>query len=182
MKNTVVTSQAPAPRGCRDVLQEELARRCTDNPQYSLRAFARDLGTDHSSLSQVLRGRRRLTERAVRAFGAALGLDATTLDGYVALEARRADPGADEAALRSVRELTEDALAVVSGLEHHAILELTHLDAFRPDVSWIARVLDLTPDQVNVALQRLVRLGMLTMENLGERVMVRTAMERAERA
>jgi len=42
-------------------LQAELARRCAGNPRYSLRAFARRLGVDHSTLSQLLRGRRALT-------------------------------------------------------------------------------------------------------------------------
>lgn len=163
MKNTVVSPRPHAPRSLRAVLQEELARRCSDNPRYSLRAFARDLGTDHSSLSQVLRGRRRLTEASIRAFGERLGLDTTRIEEFAATESRRTASARDEESLRSVRELTEDALAVLSAPEHHAILELTWLDAFRPDVRWIARVLGLDADHVNVAVQRLIRLGMLEM-------------------
>src|SRR4051794_37275616 len=42
-------------------LREELARRCDFNPRYSLRAFARSLGTDPGTLSRVLTCRRPLT-------------------------------------------------------------------------------------------------------------------------
>lgn len=58
----------------REVLQEELIRRRARNPRYSLRAFARALALDHSSLSQLLRGRRRVTTRAIRRIGAILRL------------------------------------------------------------------------------------------------------------
>jgi uncharacterized protein (TIGR02147 family) len=45
-----------------------------------------------------------------------------------------------------------------------AILELTRLESFRPDSRWIARVLGISADEVNVALQRLIRLDLLDME------------------
>lgn len=147
----------------RQLLQTELARRCSGNSQYSLRAFARDLDTDHSTLSQLLRGRRRLTERTVRKFGERLGIDAHELDEHVLHEARRGPVATSDPSVQVLRELTEDTLQVLSGFEHYAILELTHLAEFRPDVAWVARVLGLTPDAVHVALFRLLRLGLLKM-------------------
>jgi transcriptional regulator with XRE-family HTH domain len=47
----------------RAALEAELSRRRARNPRYSLRAFAGSLGLDHSTLSQILRGERRLTLR-----------------------------------------------------------------------------------------------------------------------
>jgi len=44
-------------------LEAELAKRRRRNPRYSLRAFARDLATNHMSLSQILRGRREVSVR-----------------------------------------------------------------------------------------------------------------------
>lgn len=38
----------------RQTLTAELGQRQRRNPRYSLRAFARDLGTDHVTLSQAL--------------------------------------------------------------------------------------------------------------------------------
>ncbi len=145
----------------RRLLQEELARRCTRNRQYSLRAFARDLETDHSTLSQILRGRRTLTERTIRKLGAILGLASKDISKHVLRELQRAPSGPTGGTVSVLRELTEDTLAVISGFEHYAILELTHLDAFRPDVRWISRVLGLSPDVINVAVQRLLRIGLL---------------------
>jgi hypothetical protein len=53
----------------RSLLQLEFDRRRTKNPRYSLRAFAYELGTHHSALSQMLRAHRRLTARTIRRFG-----------------------------------------------------------------------------------------------------------------
>ena len=147
----------------RRTLQDELARRCARNGQYSLRAFARDLETDHSTLSQIMRGRRTLTERAIRKLGASLGLASEDIERTVLSESRQ---GVHEHSGRSVevlRELTEDALAVIRGFEHYAILELTHLDDFNPDVSWISRMLGIDSDAINVAIARLLRLELLKM-------------------
>jgi transcriptional regulator with XRE-family HTH domain len=58
----------------RSYLEEELARRAGRNPRYSLRAFARHLGVDHSTLSQWLRGRRTISSRAIERLGARLRL------------------------------------------------------------------------------------------------------------
>ena len=50
----------------RAVLAEEFMRRKRVNPRYSLRAFARSLALEHSTLSQLLRGKRPLTWKAIR--------------------------------------------------------------------------------------------------------------------
>ncbi len=52
---------------------------------------------------------------------------------------------------------------LISDWYHYAILELVRLQEFRPDTRWIARVLGISPDEVNVALQRLIHLNLLEM-------------------
>jgi uncharacterized protein (TIGR02147 family) len=52
---------------------------------------------------------------------------------------------------------------VIADWYHYAILELTRLRDFKPDSRWIARVLGITTDEVNLAVTRLVRLGLLEM-------------------
>ena len=162
------TSRAPRPvpeESFRHRLQAELARRCADNPRYSLRAFAAHLDVDHSSLSQILRDRRRLTEESIRRFGKRLGLDDVEVARYVSnqerIEIRRAEPRPEAVQLT---RLAQDAAEVVGGWQHFALLELTRLEGFRADSRWVARVLGLTVDEVNLALQRLVRLRLLRME------------------
>ena len=55
-------------------LEREFARRRARNGRYSLRAFARDLGCDHSTLSQWMRGTRPLTRESVNQLCNALSL------------------------------------------------------------------------------------------------------------
>jgi len=216
---TIVTRPEPQPSeetSFRLYLRAELARRCARNAKYSLRSFARQLGVDHSTLSQILRGRRALTPAVIGKLGSRLGLDERRLQAYRAgareivvyltgaprgagdeagaLRGGRRVPGRRGALLggsnasrggagasgggsraaRSVsisgeaRRLTQDAASVMADWYHFAILELIRLKCFRPDSRWIARVLDIGVDDVNMALQRLLRLGLLEMTARGK--------------
>jgi uncharacterized protein (TIGR02147 family) len=144
-------------------LQAELGRRCARNPQYSLRAFAKFLAVDHATLSQLLRGKRALTARSILKLGTRLGLDRPAIDRYATHQASLAEYAEDEAALHEVQQLASDTAAVIADWYHFAILELTRLRDFKTDSRWIARVLGITADEVNIALTRLTRLGLLEM-------------------
>lgn len=146
-------------------LQADLARRCADNPLYSLRAYAQHLQIDHATLSQLLRGKRTLTARTIDDLGARLRLPAATVARFQANAAADATttPWSDE-----VQQLAHDAADLIADPFHFAILELTTVAGFRPDSRWIARVLDASVDEVNVALQRLLRLRLLAMREGGE--------------
>src|SRR5262245_58028053 len=119
----------------RSLLQAEFDRRRAANRRYSLRAFARSLSIDHSALSQILRGRRRLTLRSVRALAPKLALDAAAVAEHCAAE--------------------NDA----------AILDAIGRPNFRADSRWLASMSGIPLDQVNVALQRLLRKGMVVMQS-----------------
>jgi len=115
------------------VLQNEFERRRTANPRYSLRSFARDLAVHHSTLSQMLRGKRRLTGRIVRTFGGRL-------------------------------RLTAPAIAELCALENEsAVLSALARPNFRADSRWIASMVGIPLDEVNVTLQRLLRKRIVTM-------------------
>ncbi len=115
------------------VLRAELERRRGANPRYSLRSFARDLHVDHSTLSQMLRGKRRLTGRNVRAFGRRLRLAAPEIAELCALE---------------------NESAVLSALDR---------PNFQADSRWVASMIGIPLDEVNVTLQRLLRKRIVTM-------------------
>src|SRR5689334_21718036 len=161
MKAHVLTGDAPASHRFRRVLQEELAVRCARNPRYSLRAFARYLRLDHSTLSQLLRGRRRFTQRTIERVGARLALTQAMITQFVELERVPLEPWTT----RELRQLSRDAALSLAEWHHHAILELTKLTSFRPDVRWISRVLDVPVDDVIIAITRLARLGLLDMSS-----------------
>jgi transcriptional regulator with XRE-family HTH domain len=50
----------------RSILESEFARRRQVNPRYSLRAFARSVNLEHSTLSQLLCGKRAMTWKSIR--------------------------------------------------------------------------------------------------------------------
>src|SRR6185503_7871146 len=108
------------------------------NPRYSLRALARSMETDHSTLSQIIRGRRRATMRVIRSLGPKIGLMAQDIDAMCVSE--------------------NDA----------AVLDVIARPSFRPDTRWIATIAGITIDDVNVSLQRLLYHGAIEMRAQNE--------------
>lgn len=160
MKSNIHQRAATSLNDFRLTIQAELARRCAENPQYSLRAFAKFLGIDHSTLSQMLRRKRPFTEKAIRKFGVRLGLPEADIERWILQEQ---DQLTQQAAIQQATQLTQDVAMLMSDIKLYSILELTRLQTFQPDSRWIARVLGISVDEVNVALQCLIRLGMLEM-------------------
>jgi uncharacterized protein (TIGR02147 family) len=156
--NELIPQLSPS-SGFRLYLQSELARRRSSNLQYSLRSFALQLGINHSTLSQLLRGKRELTTRMIETLGARLGLRTEEIKAFVARERQVGNTIVS----REIQLLTMETMALLSDGSHRAILELTTLEEFVTDARWIARTLDLTVDEVNMALSRLTRLGLLEM-------------------
>ena len=159
MKSTLTAASPTPDTSFRLFLQSELARRCARNPQYSLRAFALHLDVDHSTLSQWLRGRRPITARSIETLGSKLGLSPPAIQQYVERSGREDRPS------RDAFLLTGETVSLLADWYHFAILELTRLDEFRCDSRWIARVLDISVDEVNLAIQRMIRLDLLDMES-----------------
>jgi hypothetical protein len=152
-----MTDHGPTP-DIRTPLRAELSRRRAVNPRYSLRAFADWLGIDHSTLSQILRGARPAPAAAVRTWAARLGMGREEAEMYVA--ASTCDADAFEAQARQ-RHWLGEAAAIVANPAHWRLLELVRCADFRPDMRWAARRLGLGVDEINDAVSRLLRLGML---------------------
>jgi transcriptional regulator with XRE-family HTH domain len=131
-----------------DRLAQELQVRRARNPRYSLRAFAAYLGTDHSTLSQILRQRRRPAAGKIRAWARKLGVDAEEAAVWVAVEYAHPDP---------------EALGILTERVHWQIVELTRAPEFRADSRWLAERIGVSADAVNIALSRLLRIGLLEM-------------------
>jgi transcriptional regulator with XRE-family HTH domain len=128
-----------------NVLRNELRRRQSRNRRYSLRAFARDLGLHHSTLSRVMRGRQRAASQTIAAVASKLRL------------------AADE--IRD-SERSEIDCAVLGAVARRG---------FKPDSRWIASVTGLSLDTVNGALHRLLRDRLLRMDSKDRWTVVRTS-------
>src|SRR5215467_13355636 len=114
--NELIPQLSPS-TGFRIYLQSELARRCLSNPQYSLRSFALQLGINHSTLSQLLRGKRAMTPRMIETLGERLKLRAEEIDAFI----EREDQTGGAVISNEIRLLTVDTVALLSDGSHRAI-------------------------------------------------------------
>lgn len=134
------------------LLQEELVHRCRKNPGYSLRAFARSLNVEPSALSQMINGKRPITKSMKLRLGSALGFKVHELEKIPASETDSVGP---------FQTLELDTFAVISDWYHYAILELTYVEGFKSDPSWISKRLGITKLECSIAIERLLRLKLL---------------------
>ena len=126
-------------------LQAEFERRRMKNPRYSLRAFAQFLGTDHASLSQMLRERRPIPGTAIASWCAKLALSPEEAAIYACSD----EPWAIEAA-----NMLHDPA-------HWELVCLMRDRGFVPDCRFISERISIPVDQVNIVITRLLRVGML---------------------
>ncbi len=127
----------------RALLQRELLSRCRNNPRYSLRAFARSLEVEPSSLSQIINWKRPLTTKMKERLGRALGLTRDQLAKIPSSERAQTGTSTEQA----IQKLAHDTFAVISDWYHYAILELTYIDGFKSDAGWIALRLGISKAQ-----------------------------------
>jgi len=144
------------------LLRERLRAAMRRNSRFSLRSFAKQLGIDHSTLSQVLRSKRTLSARALEAIGKRMGLSEEAIRTYA--QSLRKKPNS-KSAPQDIRSFhfDLDTFQLLSVWYHSAILELIQVQGFKTDSRWIAKTLGIAEEDVNVALQRLLRLGLLEM-------------------
>jgi uncharacterized protein (TIGR02147 family) len=148
-------------------LQEELLRRCKKNPRFSLRAFARTLDVEASSLSKILNGKRTLTKKMLHRLCSQLGLGPDQVQEFEerlppAPAGRQGATAGMPIAREDYQQVSADIFNVIADWYHYAILELITVRGFEPTPAWIARVLDVTVSEANFAVERLRRLGLLT--------------------
>ena len=140
-------------------LKREFELRRKRNPRYSLRAFAAFLKTDHSSLSQMLRNKRRIPVSQLREWGRKLEMTREEVAAYVA--AQHVPDISITSRQEQLRHWTAEALAIVSDRSHWQIVHLSRVPGFQADCRWVARQIGITVDEVNVALSRLLRLRLM---------------------
>jgi transcriptional regulator with XRE-family HTH domain len=144
----------------RETLQAEFAARRAKNARYSLRAFAAFLNADHSSVAQILRGVRPIPSARIRLWARKLGYGSEEAAVFIAAEHIASTCGSGR--LEQLRHWTSEALAVIRDPVHFEIAKLTREQGFSSDTRWVAARADASADQVNMALTRLLRLGLVT--------------------
>ena len=156
-----------------EMLLEEYESRCKRNPAYSLRAYARDLNLSPTSLSLILKGKQGLSSFKAKNISDKIGfsepesqLFCTSVQSCHA-RSPRARESADVQLRKetfSSTELSLEYFKIISDWYHFAILELTDTKGFKSEPKWIAKKLGISTLEATSAIERLLRLELLTEE------------------
>jgi len=158
------------------MLHAELERRTRHNSNYSMRAFARDLGLTSSRLSEILSKKQGLSRKVAERIAETIGLppgERTFFCDLVEAQHARSKAKRDMARKRCRRHSRDnarrliglDVFETISQWYHMAILELVTIDGFVADIDWIADALEIDRQMAAAAVDRLVRLNMLEWNN-----------------
>jgi len=140
-------------------LRNEFIERSKVNKGYSLRAFARDLKSNHATLSALMSGKRRVTKKSVIKLSAQLKLNDYLISHFVS------QVGSSEKPLDNYQVLTIDNFKYISEWYHDAILELTRTVYFKNDVQWISQTLGISITETRSAIDRLKKLELAEEKN-----------------
>jgi uncharacterized protein (TIGR02147 family) len=151
-----------------DWLRAEYVRRRKKNPQYSLRAFARQLKLPVGSVSEFLSRKRSLTRRTGERLARSLELSPGERERLLSLisdvrNASKSKQGDELATTDTIeyREVSQDIFNLVADWYHFGILALMDTADFKMSPAWIAGKLKISVTEVRDAIDRMIRLGLL---------------------
>lgn len=151
----------------RELLNLEFQKRCKKNSRYSLRAFAKSLDFEPSHLSKILSKKRKLSFDNFIKLAHKMKLNESELEKFkFGLFGNKVET-ALELETPEYNQLEEDTFNIISDWYHYAILELTKINNFKPNVEWIARKLGISKSEVLIAKKRLLNVGLLQIQNDG---------------
>lgn len=163
----------------RNFLRDTLVEKISKNPNYSLRAMAQNLEVSPSTLSEVLKGKRNLSAERAFTIAGKLGLMAKEHEYFCLLvqSANASSPEVRESIQKRmeklnprkevVQNLTVDLFRTIADWHHSAILHLSELQDFQFKDSTIAQRLGISRLEADAAIERLLRLGLLTQDAKG---------------
>ncbi len=159
----------------REILKEEFSKRHKKNPTYSLRAFARDLKLPASRLSEAINARRGLSRKSATKIACSIGYSEKETEYFCDLV--ESIHGRSVLIRSKAKEniykinsnphfstLQFDTFKIIADWYHYAILELTYLIDFQSDSSFISRRLGISKIDAELAIERLIRVGLLKNE------------------
>jgi uncharacterized protein (TIGR02147 family) len=168
---------SPQESDYRQILKREYELRASRNPKYSLRAFAIFLGISQSRLSEILNGKQGLSRHWAEKI--ADQLNYTVEERHIladlvdAMHARspikRKLAHARLGTRRTMQGTTlqADAFQAIADWYHFGITELALTKGFKSDPNWIGKRLGVGTKLVELAIDRLLRLGLLVRNRNG---------------
>lgn len=161
-------------KDAKHILTEALSERTAANPQYSLRAFARDLEMSPQQLSNFLNGRRGISPGTANRIANLLDLDSNQKElfceslnaSFAPSKTQKIVAKAKLASLSQewkTRSLEIDAIKAISNWHHLALVELIKISRNKSKSSaWFAEKLGLPENEIKLALGRLERLELIS--------------------
>ena len=147
-------------------LENLLADKVKNNPQFSLRAFARMVDVSPAVLSRILSGKRKLTFNLAVRIADALVLGPMERDKlYSFFTGVKVEVLSED---HHEKELSIDCFNAMKEWYHYGITQLLFIDAFQEDPKWIAKMLSITELEAKLAIDRLIRLEILDHDENGK--------------
>ena len=159
-------------KNVRDLLKLEFSKRVNDNPSYSVRAFARYLDIHPGTLSGYLNGNRSISLKTANHI-----FDKFNVSPLQRAEVLKKTKVHNEKA--SLKNAYVDRLMIeqqtfeaISQWYHYGILQLIRTEEYleNPDHShprWISKKLQVPINQVKLAIDRLLQLNLITLQENG---------------
>lgn len=134
------------------------------NSKYSLRAFARDIGISAGRASEFLSGRSLPGKQLRDRIAEAMKLDKKQRNQLNFLVENHVSIRKKKSRSESFH-LTEKEFTLLPDWKHFAVLNLLNTSNCKPDASWMAERLALTPAMVEDSLKKLCLAGLVAEEN-----------------
>lgn len=144
----------------RSLVIREFSRRCSQNKQYSLRAFARQIETDASNLSKFFKGQTRFGHRKIAQISKHLKLTPEELNKVLHNE------GLSESQLKMLL-VDQKYFSFLSHWQNIVILEAVNMHMFEADPGWLSRRLNIDEVTARESLDLILELGLIERNELG---------------
>lgn len=150
-------------------IKNEFVKRKNSKKNYSLRAFARDLRVEASTLSKVIKGSRKLPLSLVDQV--CQGLSLSLKDKELFYSSVIGDKG-----IRNTRFITTNlyhtlkgnsSFVVISEWEHYCFLNLLKLNNFQHDLRWAAKKMRILPSRLETVIENLKKADLLIVTSEG---------------
>lgn len=150
-------------------LKVELENRKRYNNSYSLRAFAKDLGLSPSGLSEIIRGKKKLSPAAANRIAKQLKFSEEERKSLIVLsvpESKRTDHTLNKAKetlqiVRDQKQLTLEVFNFISEPYHLTILEAFKNENFRSNPTELIELLNIDSHKFQRVIETLLKLKLL---------------------
>ena len=149
-------------------MKEALSMKQRNNPYYSLRAFARDIGIHPATLSQIINGKRNLPKRDCEKVLSKLNLTPKEKNLFVESLRKKNNLTIQKEDDDHRFLLDESYFKIISEWEHFAVLELFNIPSFQKSKEDIAQRLDLNLNRVDVVISNLTLASLISIDKSGQ--------------